>query len=155
MKEIILPQNFKITKHAAQRFLERIINKEPYTQDDVDVSIEVIRNILTNRVLKHRRINKNNVQLIYRDAVFIYDNETESIITSHLNPKAAKKVEWIYKFPAPLQFKGKISSKYKVKLLTEGFMPLKKEGRIIIGQAGPHFYKYDSKYNIIKESEQN
>ena len=48
MSEIILPNYFIISRHAAQRFLERIIQKDDYTEGDEDVAILLIQNILSN-----------------------------------------------------------------------------------------------------------
>ncbi len=149
MKEIILPQNINITRHAAQRFLERIIKKEVYLQDDIEVSTEIIRNLLNRRVLKFYKNNEQSLLIKYCNAVFIYDIDTESVITIYEDEKVKSTVQWLYKFPAMLKFKGGINSKCKVKLLTEGFTPIRKEGRTIIGQAGDYLYQYDPKFNVI------
>lgn len=154
LRDIILPANFKIRNHAAQRFLERIILKDSYTADDEELAIEVIRNILSNRTLKQRLLGDGQIQLRYRNAVFVYDKETNCIITSYPEDNSKNKVEWVYKFPAPLVFKGMICSDRKLKLITQGFVPVRKEERCIIGESGSHLFCYDPKYNIIWPIEQ-
>ncbi|PKM77388.1 MAG: hypothetical protein CVU90_07110 [Firmicutes bacterium HGW-Firmicutes-15] len=146
---IVLPPSFRISDHAAQRFLERIVVKEFYSQDEKTISFEIIQNILTSRAIKQLKIDKNRVQLRYLNAVFIYDVKTAFIVTVYPDASEKEKVEWRYKFPAPLHFAGEIEPKCKVKLINEGFVPMNKDGRCIVGQAGEHTYKYDPKYNVI------
>ncbi len=150
MREIVLPEDFKITIHAAQRFLERIINKAVYEDNDIEVAIEIMRNILRRRALKYQQqLNESNIRIKYLNAVFIYDVDEKMVITVYRNAQASEKIEWEYKFPAPLKFKGQISPKKKVILITYGFTPKRKQGRRIIGQAGGKLYEYDPKHNVI------
>lgn len=146
---IILPPNFGIGPHTAQRFLERIIKKESYTSEDEGVAIEVVRNILTSRVLKQQKLGGGKVQLKYRNAIFIYNTDAEFIITTYSDDNVKDKVEWIYKFPPLMRFKGTIDSKCKIELITKGFIPIRKDGRFIVGQIDQQLFEYDPKYNII------
>ena len=148
MSEIILPKDFTISRHAAQRFLERIIKKDNYIEEDEDVAILLIQNILSNRALKTKRIDNYFVQLKYRNAIFVYETDIKIIITVYPDVDNREKVDWIYKFPAGLKFKG-INSKTQTKLITEGFIPIRKDGRILIGEKGYNIFQYDFKYNII------
>lgn len=148
MSEIILPKDFIISRHAAQRFLERIIKKDNYTEEDEDVAILLIQNILRNRVLKTRRIDNYFIQLKYRNALFVYETDIKIVITVYPDKDSRETVDWIYKFPAGLKFKG-INSKTQTKLITEGFIPIRKDGRILIGEKGYNIFQYDFKYNII------
>lgn len=149
MEEVILPINFKISTHAAKRFLERVIQKDSYTSDDEEIALEIIRNILTNRVLKQQRVNDDCLKIKYRNAIFIYDTDTKCIITTYTDDEIKNKVDWIYKFPAPLRFKGNFNEKAKMALVSKGFEPLLKEKRLIIGQLEQTLYQYDPKYNVI------
>lgn len=148
MPEIILPNDFIISRHAAQRFLERIIQKDDYIEEDEDVAILLIQNILSNRALKTKRIDNYFVQLKYRNAIFVYETDIKIIITVYPDVDNREKVDWIYKFPAGLKFKG-INSKNQTKLITEGFVPVRKDGRILIGERGSNIFQYDFKYNVI------
>lgn len=148
MSEIILPNDFIISRHAAQRFLQRIIKKNVYTQEDEDVAILFIQNILTNRVLKTKKIDNYHLQIKYCNALFVYDTELQNIITAYQDKNSRETLDWIYKFPAGLRFKG-INSKTRIKLITEGFIPLRKDGRTLIGRKGCHIFQYDLKYNVI------
>ncbi len=150
MREIVLTENIKITIHAAQRFLERIMNKAAYEDNDIEVAIEIIRNILHRRVLKYQQqLNESNIRIKHLNAVFIYDVDEKMVITVYQNAQASEKIEWEYKFPTPLKFKGQIAPKKKVILITYGFMPIRKKGRRIIGQAGDNLYEYDPKHNVV------
>lgn len=148
MSEIILPKDFTISRHAAQRFLERIIKKDNYIEEDEDVAILLIQNILSNRALKTKRIDNYFVQLKYRNAIFVYETDIKIIITVYPDVDNREKVDWIYKFPAGLKFKG-INSKTQTKLITEGFIPIRKDGRTLIGERGCEIFQYDFKYNVI------
>ena len=149
MSEIILPNYFIISRHAAQRFLERIIQKDDYTEGDEDVAILLIQNILSNRALKTKRIDNYFIQLKYRNALFVYESDIRVVITVYPDANSRETVDWIYKFPAGLRFKGDINSKTQTKLITEGFVPVRKDGRILIGEKGYNIFQYDFKYNII------
>ncbi len=149
MQEIILPSEYIISRHAAQRFLERIIERDPYTQEDKDVAIVVIRNILSNRALKFKRLDKSQVQIKYHNALFVYDTEVQAIITVYPDSNSKEKVEWTYNFPSGLKFKGNINSDTKARLITEGFIPVRKDGRTLIGEKDNKLYQYDYKYNIV------
>jgi hypothetical protein len=152
MKDIVLPSDISISRHAAERFLERIIERDAYTAEDVEVAIQIIINILIQRVLHFKRIDQSTIQIKYRNAFFIYDVENKKIITVYCNNNSKEKVEWIYSFPAGLKFDLGISSKAKLTLLTKGFTPIRKEERIIIGQVKDRYYIYDPKYNYIRSA---
>jgi len=135
MREIVLPEDFQITMHAAQRFLERIINTAVYEDNDIEVAIEIIRNILHRRVLIYQlQLNESNIRIKHLNAVFIYDVDEKMVITVYQNALASEKIEWEYKFPTPLKFKGQIAPKKKVILIIYGFTPIRRKGRRIIGQ---------------------
>jgi hypothetical protein len=148
MSEIILPKDFIISRHAAQRFLQRIIKRDTYTAEDEDVAILLIQNILSNRALKTKRIDNHFVQLKYLNALFVYETDIKVVITVYPDVDNKEKVDWIYKFPAGLKFKG-INSKNQTKLITEGFIPVRKDGRTLIGKKGCNIFQYDFKYNVI------
>jgi len=150
MKDIVLPSDLIISRHAAERFLERIIERDTYSYEDVEVASQIILNILNNRVLKYRQIYPSAIQIKYRNAFFIYDADGKTIITVYRNDNAKEKVEWIYKFPAGLKFNLGISSNTKLMLITKGFKPIRKEERTIIGQVEDQYFIYDPKYNYIK-----
>ncbi len=149
MPEIILPNDFIISRHAAQRFLERIIQKDDYTEGDEDVAILLIQNILSNRALKTKRIDNHFVQLKYLNALFVYESDIRVVITVYPDKESREKVDWIYKFPAGLKFKGEMSAKNQTKLITDGFVPIRKDGRTLIGKKGCNIFQYDFKYNVI------
>lgn len=149
MPEIILPNYFIISRHAAQRFLERIIQKDDYTEGDEDVAILLIQNILSNRALKTKRIDNYFIQLKYRNALFVYESDIRVVITVYPDANSRETVDWIYKFPAGLRFKGDINSKTQTKLITGGFIPIRKDGRTLIGERGCEIFQYDFKYNVI------
>lgn len=46
MKGIVLPPDIKISYHAAERFLERVIERDTFTSEEVDVAIQIIKNLL-------------------------------------------------------------------------------------------------------------
>ena len=147
---IILPPQYGVSTHAAERFIERIIGQEEYTDDDIEVARLIIYNILSRRALKAKKIDQYLARLRYRNAVFIYDTEQNMIVTVYPDEKVREKIEWVYKFPAGLKFDKQISTDLQVKLLTYGFTPIKREGRVLIGQVGDQLFAYDIKHNFIK-----
>jgi len=46
--EIVI-RDIRVTNHAAERFIERIIGREEYTEDDVEIARIIIYNILPRR----------------------------------------------------------------------------------------------------------
>lgn len=153
MKDIILPSNLIISHHAAERFMERIIERDSYSDEDIEVAIVIIKNILTQRALRFKRIDQFKIQIRFRNAFFIYTSDMTTIITVYpddLSKDKKDKVEWIYKFPPTLRLNNKISSDYKLVLITKGFIPLRKEGRILIGKVGNQLFHYDLKLIYIK-----
>ena len=147
---IILPRRYGVSTHAAERFIERIIGREEYTEDDVEIARIIIYNILSRRALKAKKIDQYLARLRYRNAVFIYDSDQNMIVTVYPDEKVREKIEWVYKFPAGLRIEKQIATDLQVKLLTYGFTPIKREGRVLIGQVGDQLFAYDIKHNFIK-----
>ena len=147
---IILPRRYGVSTHAAERFIERIIGREEYTEDDVGIARIIIYNILSRRALKAKKIDQYLVRIRYRNAVFIYDTEQNMIVTVYPDEMAREKIEWVYKFPAGLRLEKQIATNIQVKLITYGFTPLRLENQILIGQIGEQLFSYDIKHNFIK-----
>jgi len=66
----------KITTHAAQRFLERVMSKETYTCLDVDFAIRFLEKILKDTVptgfaTSFALPNFENYKVIYKEGIVI------------------------------------------------------------------------------------
>ena len=148
---IILPPQYGVSTHAAERFIERIIGQEEYTDDDIEVARLIIYNILSRRALKAKKIDQYLVRITYSNGVFIYDADRNMIVTIYPDEKAREKIKWEYKFPAGLRFE-RVGDKSKVYLLTKGFEPIKKEGDFLIGKINinDQIFCYDRRNNSIK-----
>lgn len=151
MQTIILPKNIEIDRHASKRFLERIIIKENYTDNDIKIAKAIIKNVLTQRILKYKTIDENTLQIKYCNALFVYRLDLKVIITVYENNynKSRDKIEWVYKLPNIIQFKSGINSKSKLELLTKGLIPIYKEGVLLIGECGSNLYCFNSYFNVI------
>lgn len=110
----------------------------------------IIYNILSRRALKAKKIDQYLVRIRYRNAVFIYDSDRNMIVTVYPDEMAREKIEWVYKFPAGLRLDKQISTNMQVNLITYGFLPVRREGRVLIGQVGDQLFAYDIKHNFIK-----
>ena len=87
---IILPRRYGVSTHAAERFIERIIGREEYTEDDLEVARIIIYNILNRRALKAKKIDQYLVRIRYRNAVFIYDSDRNMIVTVYPDEMAPR-----------------------------------------------------------------
>lgn len=155
MQSIVLPTDFTVSRHAAERFLERIILKQSYSDVDVEMARDIINNILSQRILKYYEIDQHIKQVKYLNAIFIYDIDENSIITVYENKYeiSRDKVGWIYKLPNNMRFKKGITSAEKVQLIIKGIIPVGRDGRVIIGQNNAKLYCYDPYYKVIKTYE--
>lgn len=147
---IMLPRRYGVSTHAAERFIERIIGRDEYTEDDIEVARLIIYNCLSRRALKAKKIDQYLVRIRYRNAVFIYDADRNMIVTIYPDEMVREKIEWVYKFPAGLRIDKQIATDLQVKLLTYGFTPIKREGRVLIGQVGDQRFNYNTRHNFIK-----
>ncbi|MEN6462381.1 MAG: hypothetical protein ABFC94_13550 [Syntrophomonas sp.] len=151
MKEIITPTNFKISTHALERFLERIV-KHPVNYENCSIARLVIKSQLSYRACPITGQNGNVVEFSYKNGLFIYQRETNTIITVMENPRQSNEViSWKLHLPVGTHFQHDIPSKEKIKMITKGFVPVGIQVPIVVGAT--FAFNYQTKWVFKKDQE--
>ncbi len=126
--KIIAIKSLKVSCHACDRFMQRILGHSPYDireKERVFASI-LLKNMLENRVHNILRAKNEQVKFTLKDAVFTYDKKTNTIltITARDDWNGDKIIDDLnYKLPQTASFSSKCFNKlddlFKMEIVSE------------------------------------